>query len=290
MTKKNPFVVLSPEQLDASYIAENFVDVFTDLPRLRDPCNTFIAGARGTGKSMLLRSLEPEVMLKSGKVTTLTALPYFSVHVPLRKAEFGVTELRRLAGYASVAIGEHLLVMHVMFRLASSLEGLAERIGAADAIRFRERFDRLFELCGGAAAKPSIKRKKTTPRQIFSAVKAVCEEEIIRVRQYYARLPFSDTRQLYNGALVGFLDFLVPLATIVSQFGAFSPTTLYIMLDDADNLPQHLQRVLNSWVSTRSTHVLCLKITTQLGYATYRTVDNLKWTPFVGPRSAGIKV
>src|ERR1700684_4036795 len=108
---RNPFGVLSPEQLDSSYIAANFVDVFTDLPRVRDQCNTFIEGARGTGKSMLLRSLEPEVMLKTKRAATLKDLPYLSIHVPLRKAEFGVTELRRLVGYASVAIGEHLLSM-----------------------------------------------------------------------------------------------------------------------------------------------------------------------------------
>jgi Cdc6-like AAA superfamily ATPase len=270
---RNPFGVLSPEQLDASYIAENFVDVFTDLPRLKDQCNTFIAGARGTGKSMLLRSLEPEVMLITKKAANLKDLPYLSVHVPLRKAEFGVTELRRLAGYTSVAIGEHLLTMQVTYRLAVLLESLGSSIEAPDASHFSTQFGRLFKL-GGGTLSVDFAQDETDPARLFGRVKTACEDEIIRVRQYYTRLPFSSEKQEYEGALVGFLDFLVPMATEVSKFTSFSKVPLFVMLDDADNLPQHLQRIINSWVSTRSTHVVCLKITTQLGYATLRTIDN----------------
>ncbi|EHQ99919.1 ORC-CDC6 family AAA ATPase [Bradyrhizobium sp. WSM471] len=266
------FGVLSPEQLDSSYIAENFVDVFTDLPRVRDFGNTFIAGARGTGKSMLLRSLEPEVMMKSNRAKSLADLPYLSVHVPLRKAEFGVTELRRLAGYASIAIGEHLLSMQVSYRLAALLESLAHSIEKADAKRFAGKFRGLLNMGGGRLREASVEKNSELT---FAWVKDACEAEIVRVRQYYTRLPFGETtKNNYEGALVGFLDFIVPLALELSKFRIFGKMPIFVMLDDADNLPQHLQRVINSWVSTRSTHAVCLKITTQLGYATYRTVDN----------------
>lgn len=269
---KNPFGVLSPEQLDADYIAENFVDIFTDVPRLRDPCNTFISGARGTGKSMLLRSLEPEVLIKTGKAASIASLPYLSVHIPLRKAEFGVTELRRVGGYASVAIGEHLLSMHVMYRFAALLHRLGAEIEGADATSFLAQFVRYFELGGGSAQFSSD--KNSTACDTFAEVRRVCEEELIRVRQYYTRLPLSGEVPPYKGALVGFLDFLIPLMTAVSGFKVFNGIPIYLMLDDADNLPISLQKVLNSWVSTRSTHVVCLKVTAQLGYGTYRTVDN----------------
>lgn len=269
---KNPFGVLSPEQLDADYIAENFVDIFTDLPRLRDPCNTFISGARGTGKSMLLRSLEPEVLIKTAKAESIASLPYLSVHIPLRKAEFGVTELRRVGGYASVAIGEHLLSMHVMYRFAALLYRLGNNIDGEDARNFAEEFVRYLEL-GGGSAQISVE-KNTTACDTFAELRRVCEEELIRVRQYYTRLPLSGDVPPYKGALIGFLDFLIPLMTAASSFKVFKGIPIYLMLDDADNLPIPLQRVLNSWVSTRSTHVVCLKITAQLGYGTYRTVDN----------------
>lgn len=271
---RNPFGVLSPEQLDASYIADYFVDVFTDLPRLRDKGNTFISGARGTGKSMLLRSLEPQVLLITKKCESLNDLPYLSVHVPLRKAEFGVTELNRLSGFASVAIGEHLLVMQVIYRLTELLVAIGESIPLSDAKAFSARFVELFTMSGGTVD-TGIAEKAGGAVSLFSSLNNICENEIISVRQYYTRLPFYKEIQDYKGALVGFLDFLVPLATVISNFSIFRQIIpLFVMLDDADNLPKHMQRVINSWVSTRSTHVLCLKITTQLGYATFRTVDN----------------
>ena len=124
---------------------------------------------------------------------------------------------------------------------------------------------------GGGQA--TLKPKEVSSAAVFERVKAVCEAEIVRVRQYYTRLPFSEAKHQYEGALVGFLDFIVPIALAVSKFEIFGKMPIFVMLDDADNLPQHLQRVINSWVSTRSTHAVCLKITTQLGYATYRTVD-----------------
>jgi hypothetical protein len=222
---------------------------------------------------MLLRSLEPEVMLKTKRAATLKDLPYLSIHVPLRKAEFGVTELRRLVGYASVAIGEHLLSMQVAYRLAALLESLAASIEVSDAVRFSSHFYRLFKMGGGNPEIADTGGEAASVR-LFERVKTTCEIEIIRVRQFYTRLPFTAEKQTYQGALVGFLDFLVPLASEVSNFTAFSRVPLFIMLDDADNLPQHLQRVINTWVSTRSTHAVCLKITTQLGYATLRTIDN----------------
>jgi hypothetical protein len=256
---RNPFGVLSPEQLDAKYIAENFVNVFTDLPRVKDLGNTFISGARGTGKSMLLRALEPEVMLALREIQNIKELQFFSIHVPLKKIEFGLPELWRLKGYASMAIGEHLLTMQIVFRMAHSLATLDQAILLSYAKQFREKFSRLLLLSGGEPT--SVGEKEESSRPIFDTVKRVCEEEIMRVRQYYTRLPFEQPLQPvqpYNGALTGFLDFLVPLSTVVKGFASFNDVPLYVMLDDADNLPQHLQHVLNSWVSTRSTHVIPL--------------------------------
>jgi hypothetical protein len=269
----NPFGVLSPEQLDAKYIAENFVDVFTDLPRLRDKGNTFISGARGTGKSMLLRSMEPEVLLLLKEIASYNELEFFGVHVPIRKVEFAPVELTRLSGYASTAIGEHLLTMQVVFRIASALKIFSHTTSQKDACRFARRYIDIFIQSGGTVG--DIDLETATPHDLHAFVESSCEKEIIRIRQYYKRLPFSSDIPQYYGALVGFIDFLVPIAEEVSRYALFGKKIpLYIMLDDADNLPRHLQRILNSWISTRSTHAICLKITTQLGYATFRTVDN----------------
>ncbi len=269
----NPFGVQNPEHVDADYIAKNFVEVDTDFPRLQERGNTFIHGARGTGKSMLLRSLEPRVMLLQKKSDGLTNLPFLAVHVPLRKADFGAPEINRYKGYAVNAIGEHLLAMHITLRIAELLDSFASDIPRASAEQFLRRFHDLFRIAGGTVEMDTGLSPADGPSS-FKVVAQTCETDIFRVRQYLVRYPFGKSDPDYEGALAGFLDFLVPLAREVRQLDGMPNVPLFVMLDDADNLPVPLQRVVNSWVSTRSAGDICLKVTTQLAYATMRTLDN----------------
>ncbi|BCH58714.1 hypothetical protein RvVAR0630_13380 [Agrobacterium vitis] len=269
----NPFGVQNPEHVDAAYIARNFVEVQTDFPRLKEHGNTFIHGARGTGKSMLLRSLEPRVMILQEKADKLKDLPFVAVHVPLRTADFGAPEFNRYKGYAVHAIGEHLLAMHVVLRVTQLLDSFHNEISQASAERFRERFEELFSVAGGSVAEDASSEplQGETP---FQRVANTCEKNIFEVRQFLVRQWFRNSEPDYVGALAGFLDFLVPLSREVKRLDGVPSVPLFVMLDDADNLPIPLQRVLNSWVSTRSTGDICLKVTTQLAYATMRTLDN----------------
>lgn len=271
----NPFGVQNPEHVDAEYIAHNFVDVFTDFPRLKERGNTFIHGARGTGKSMLLRSLEPRVMLlRADGAKELTDLPFLAVHVPLRAIEFATPELARYKGYEATAIGEHLLVMQIMFRVATLLSSLSSHIDQEAASIYGKRFDELYEISGGKLDEGLKEQVGSVTVSPFSRIARVCEIDLMKVRQYYTRFLFGSGNSEYTGALTGFLDFLIPLAVSIQELGGLPKVPLFVMLDDADNLPVDMQRVLNSWVSTRSSHAICLKITTQLAYATLRTVDN----------------
>ncbi|WP_027053694.1 hypothetical protein [Mesorhizobium erdmanii] len=270
----NPFGVQNPEHVDPQYIAENFVEVLTDVPRLKEPSNTFLHGARGTGKSMLLRSLEPRVMMLRGDgAKTLKDLPFLAVHVPLKMADFGAPEINRYKGYAATSIGEHLLIMHVMLRIAQLLESYSEEISEASADIFLARFEDLFGISGGGAV-ASDRPGAVGKGQQFRRIARTCEVDIVAVRQFFVRAPFKQGEVDYDGALTGFLDFLVPLAEEVGRMDELPTVPLFVMLDDADNLPIPMQRVLNSWVSTRSTRSICLKVTTQLAYATLRTIDN----------------
>lgn len=269
----NPFGVQNPEHVAPEYIAMNFVEVLTDFPRLQERGNTFIHGARGTGKSMLLRSLEPRVMILLEKAASLKDLPFLAVHVPLRKADFGAPEINRYKGYAISAIGEHLLAMHIMLRVAEMLDSFSADIPPTSTDKLLKKFIDLFRIAGGTTnVEPEC--SLSDANSPFQWVRTVCENDIFKVRQYLVRFPFRNTETEYAGALAGFLDFLVPFAHELRNLQGLPNVPLFVMLDDADNLPVPLQRVLNSWVSTRSVGDICLKVTTQLAYATMRTLDN----------------
>lgn len=269
MPIENPFGVRNPEQLDHDYIARHFVDIYTDLPSISEQNNTFISGARGTGKSMLLRSLEPGVQVSSGKAASLLELKFLGVHVPLKKAEFAPPEFRKLKGYAAVAIGEHLLSQQVMYRIIEFLISLDGQLSEDSKLVFIAAFQEYTELSGGDISRFTVAEEGVSLPTIAFHV----EREIIKVRQYYNRAVMNSETPDYDGALSGFLDYIVPLCRVLAGLSEFNKPNVFLMIDDADNLPLSLQRVLNTWVSTRCTDSVCLKISTQLGYGTYRTLD-----------------
>ncbi|MCA0421882.1 MAG: hypothetical protein LCH61_00930 [Proteobacteria bacterium] len=265
---ENPFGVRNPEQLGHDYIARYFVDIYTDLPSISEQNNSFISGARGTGKSMLLRSLEPGVQIASQKAQSLRELAFLGIHVPLKKAEFAPPEFRKLKGYAAVAIGEHMLCQHVMYRIVEFVRSIELQLSPESKEDFCKAFAKYTEFAGGKSNQLSEGKSSSIQHSLEEV-----EREIIQVRQHYTRAAMKSEPPEYEGALTGFLDYVVPICRVISSLSEFSSPKLYIMMDDADNLPLSLQRVLNTWVSTRSTDSVCLKISTQLGYGTYRTLD-----------------
>lgn len=264
MTKANPFIVHTPEQLTPENIAANFVEMYTDFPKLKEPVNMFIHGPRGAGKSIMLRSLENKVQQLLNKNED-NALPFFAIHVPIKRAFFGNPEFLRLTGWKATTVGEHLLSIYAVQYLFEAFH--ENSLGMADELKAE--FIELWEDCGG---KTDIGRlsKLTT----FDDLAKFCEKEATRVRQYYVRLPNESDPDIYAGALTSFNDFVLPLCRVlVSDLNLNENDPICLMIDDADNLPEALQRVLNSWISARVAKTICIKVTTQLGYKTYRTVD-----------------
>lgn len=272
MMNMNPFGVKNPEDMTPDYIYNYFVDVFTDFGKVRELENSFINGARGTGKSMMMRGLEAAVMLQQPMYRELSALPHVGIHVPLRRLDFSVPELSLPSGSFGIALAEHILVVYTGFRLAKGLQDILDDRNADDVSKFLQAFADLYEACGGM-----VGDKLPTPAMSVNArldwLRIFFEMEFIKVRQYAKRGPFRELPD-YNGALCGFLDFLLPLASRLQELPCMPKAPLFIMLDDADNLSLSMQRIVNSWVSTRSLKTICLKVTTQLGYGTYRTVDH----------------
>src|SRR4051794_19523424 len=91
---KNPFIVLSPEDIEATEALRLFVDVFTDFHKVCDRGHTMVNGPRGCGKSMMFRYLEPDCQCLRGP-RKVQELDFFAVLVPIKNT-FNVTELLRL--------------------------------------------------------------------------------------------------------------------------------------------------------------------------------------------------
>lgn len=262
---RDPFIVHTPEQLSPRDIADNFVEMYTDFPKLKEVVNMFIHGPRGAGKSIMLRSLEHQVQ------ALLTPddkerLPFFAVHVPIKDIFFGNPEYRRLRGWKATAVGEHLLTVYSLQYLCRTLQNLSSAIEEKSLSEFRS----LWEDCGG-----SRDTNVLSALTDFESVSRFLSKEASRVRQYYVRLPDAGDPDIYSGALSSYSDLLLPFCrNVQASRNDILGRPVCFMIDDADNLPEALQRVLNSWISTRTGQTVCFKVTTQLAYKTYRTIDN----------------
>ena len=270
----NPFSVKTPETLNAEDIAKLFIDVFSDFPKLLDPEHTFLHGTRGTGKSMMLRYLEPHVQLAACKVKKARELKHYAVHMPIKRANYGLSELERLEGAPYWLLSEHILTIHAVIHILDSLISLSSRdeeledANSENWDKFCAGFIKLTETAG-CNSNPSARGDQNS----LKSLREIFEREHQETLRYLRKLTFGKGLFPYESALFGYIDFLLPFIQLVIELNITPDGPVFLMLDDADNLPERMQKIVNSWVSYRTTDQLCLKISTQQRYKTWRTIQ-----------------
>ena len=273
----NPFAVTTPDWIDeAKSVVLLFVDVFSDFYHVPHPGHTFVHGARGTGKTMMFRFLEPDCqILHTGRA--LPDLDFLGVYVPIKNTAIDLAELLRLRGsHADSVLGEHLLSLNVVARFLLTLRcRVIIPPEAAQEFRqfYSQDFANLIRRAGAPNAPPELDRDATVETCLLMMQQLIdgMHTDVIR---YLRLLSFSSGPVPYTGALTGFLDFVVPLMHAARSLTSLPKGPIYLLLDDADNLNITQTRILNSWVATRSNADLCLKISTQLAYKTFLTLTN----------------
>lgn len=265
----NPFSVKTPETLKAEDIASLFVDVYSDFPRLLEPEHTFIHGARGTGKSMMLRYLEPQVQVAANKVKSPSELPHYAIHVPIKSPNYSLSELERLEGSPYWLLAEHFMICNISVKIFRSLSTLA---GDEESSELEDFLSDFFKVVGEERfVVDSTKGSSQIGNRYLDYAYDLVERERVHAKKYMERLAFSKEFLSYESILFGYEDFFLPFVRLINSL-SFTPNgSMYLMMDDADNLPIRMQKILNSWVSYRTTNDVCLKVSTQQRYKTWRT-------------------
>ncbi|MEN6374085.1 MAG: hypothetical protein ABFD75_04780 [Smithella sp.] len=271
----NPFQITSPEDLSAEKTVNLFVDVFTDFQKIIDPGHVFLIGPRGAGKSMMFRYLQPDCQCLA-KECKLADLPFLGVYIPLKNTNFALAELRRLEHrHASDILNEHILVTHFCIKI---FETLSKNSTYADdnlnALSVKHFYNDVFW--------PTL--IKTTPgemayqiddlssaSEIFAKMMEISEILYNQALTYAKKLAFRQDFIPYDGSLCDYVTFLVPIVSNLSQIPGFPKGPIYLLIDDAHWLTDTQARALNSWVATRSSRKISLKISTQYNYKTYYT-------------------
>ena len=117
--QSNPFAVKTPETLAAAEIFELFVP-YPEFAYLQETGHQFLHGHRGSGKSMMLRMMEPECQSRYTKAS-LDDLRYFGTYLSIKTTEINQPEFERLEQETSgFVLSEHVLSTKVLSGLIAS--------------------------------------------------------------------------------------------------------------------------------------------------------------------------
>ncbi len=274
----NPFSVQSPERIAAHDVLSLFVEDFADFHQIHRAGHTFLHGARGSGKSMIFRFLEPDCQILKKKCP-LNELDFFAFYIPIKEMEVKLTELIRLEmdGHGSLPLNEHLMTVNIVLKMFASLERITQSgEPPEETTAFRnfisDTLVRLLKRGGWAGVVPEIPAEGSFEQYRLVAV-SLLEEVYSEISLFIQRLSLGGCL-IYTGTLLGFKDFVRPVCAALRSM-PFMPATkpFFLLVDDADNFSEEQTRILNTWVSSRGTAEISLKISTQRRYKTFRTIS-----------------
>ncbi len=274
---KNPFSVKTPETMSAQEVVDLFVPI-GEYFDIEGPGHVFVHGHRGCGKSMMFRLMSPDCQTIK-LATEIQSLPFYGVYLSIKATDLNIPEFHRLDGQlAGFILSEHALVGYLTVKMLQSIcDNLADIIDGAGKLEELKNYCeqsiiKRMKLVGWDENEQSV-LTAASARDVLTQLIGIFDTIHTQTIQYLKRLTFISEVKPFNGALLGFQDFLLPVLRELRQISAMPRGPVYLLIDDADNLNLQQTQVLNTWVSYRTTADLSLKISTQLNYKTHLTTS-----------------
>jgi hypothetical protein len=272
MTVSTPFSVKTPESLTPTEVAEQFVD-HEAYRKLIPPGHTIIEGPRGTGKSMLFRYMSPATQCVVSQCH-VSSLPFFGIIVPVKQGNVQMPELTLLSGSAQRLLAENLLVTMVAIQLCRTFIDVIEHVNGDDVVLNDWvsvlQTHVLKQLSEAGYTSNEIDESLTLIDKLNHCLIGLAEVERV-TQDYLNSLLFCKDLPIYEKRLLNYQFFLFPLFEKLQSRNTNQNQTFYILVDDADWLREEQTRVLNSWISFRTTNTVSIKAACQLDYKTFLT-------------------
>lgn len=279
----NPFKYTSPELIKPNDVIDLFVSVFSEYSHIPKVGHTFINGSRGSGKSMMFRFMEPDCQrfidqsgkrLKSQK--PISELEYLAIYAPIKIGQYDIQELD-LNAKGVYLLNEHLMCINIATDVIKTLkkigiENTASNIQDLKKFAQNEFQDELYfagceeviEVNEIESVEKILDELSLTLRRVSSSFK----------RNYLNKLIGIIEPIPYDGPILLFRDFVLNMIRGLKKYDFFPSCPVYLLVDDADELNNYQKKILNTWVSIRSTKDLSLKISTSHKYHIYTTTKN----------------
>lgn len=274
---KSPFEYTSPEALTAQDIIDLFVPYSGEYYNIPNVGHTFVNGPRGSGKSMIFRYMEPDCQsLVQNK--SIKELEYLAIHIPIKEGQLDKTDLSLLRHkHGEALLNEHFMVVNFAIKIFECLSNIPFESSPSniESVKFYYNNSILTSFKNSFWDKEYGEPDEISISGYFKAVKEIFTE----LNRDFTKTLISQIFNAegnhisYDGPLCLFMGFLYDLLKDLKALPFMPEGPIFLMIDDADNLNEIQTKILNSWVSLRTAKVLSFKISTQLRYKTYKTVN-----------------
>jgi hypothetical protein len=269
-----PFSFKTPENLKPSEIAQQFVD-HEAYQKLIPSGHTFIQGPRGSGKSMLFRYMAPatQCVVKS---CNISGLPFFAINLSVKNCNVQIQELKRLSETQARLIAENLLVIMVAIQICRSFEEVYEH-GSKDDTTLESWINILGKYIDSNLSEAGytidhFEINATISEKLKRTAKSL---ELVErwTQDYLNHLTFINNSDIppYQRKLLSYQFFLYPIFKALKEVNTNTNQTFYVLVDDADWLREEQTKVLNTWISFRTSDVVSFKAACQFDYPTFLT-------------------
>jgi hypothetical protein len=280
---ENPFVVESPEKLDVEEVYDLFVRENSGVEVVQQRKHAFIWGPRGSGKSMLLRYLEPKcqaIRFKEQGETWEKGMhrfiegeaPFLGIRIACKEGYFNKTELEMMDKASAQILTEHMMNLSLASATLSVLDEQfpGDFFTKEAKIKLARGVSRLFNSASIGGSLNEASADFNIEVEPFKWTWRLFDAELRNLQEYLRQQALPQGKVRYQGATSGYHDFLLPFARIVQGLIPDRRVPLYFFIDDADRLKVYQQQIVNSWMANRDLNVICIKTAAQ--FHEYRTM------------------
>ena len=279
MSNNNPFAIISPEDLNAMQADQLFVELYSNFPEITREGNSLIMGARGCGKSMMIRCSLPDVLMLRKKIE-FSKLPYLAFCVPVKKTSLNLEELQNLNNcHAPYMLNEHFMIIHILQYIFLQLSKIKYEESLFESKRYSEFAEDVFiKKLKNAGYPHELKISYENPSVFFDCLYKCMDDMIDEFIVYLTGLlSITKVDYSYNMPILSFTRFLIPVLKAMIKLPGFpNDSPIFLFIDDADNLSKIQTKILNTWLVSRTQPLVSLKISSQIGmYKTFFTSNGV---------------
>jgi hypothetical protein len=280
---KNPFEFKYPDDIEPNNVIDLFVPVFGEYYSVPVIGHTFINGARGSGKSMMFRFMKPDCQvlvddegIKLSQPRKISEIGYFGIYIPIKKGHLNKTDIKLNNKHGEALLNEHFMVINFALSIFKELSEVGFGDDSINRKALADFFNNIFVkfLKYSGFEENKVLNEDNPIKDTFESIIETLREISSEFQHGYIKKLIGTTEPIpYNGALLLYSDFLFEILTRIRKLPFMPTKPIYLLIDDADELSETQRKILNSWVSLRTTNEVSLKISTQLKYKIFSTIN-----------------